>query len=261
MLGLLIANTINLGADLGAVAAGGELLSRGAIHTLWLVVPGAVLIIGMQLFVTYATIFKIFKWLTLALFAYGITAFFAHPPLAAVLRSTFVPHVELTKDLITGLVVVLGTTISPYLFFWQASSEVEELRATGRERQAARRGVKLSELRAARADIVIGMGFSNLIMYFTILTTATVLNANGKTDIQTASQAAEALAPLAGLFAFAVFAVGLIGAGLLAIPILSGSATYALKEVMGFSGSLAAKPRYRPTFYVILALAKRRASR
>ena len=255
VLGLLVANTINLGADLGAVAAGGELLSRGAIHAAWLIVPVALLVIGMQMFATYATIFKIFKWLTLALFAYVITAIFAHPPLLDVLRATFVPHIEISRRFIMALVAVLGTTISPYLFFWQASSEVDELRAAGRTSEAGRRGLKLSELRAARADIVIGMAFSNLVMYFIILTSAAVLHAHGKTDVQTASQAAAALVPLAGPFAFIVFAVGMIGSGLLAIPILSGSAAYALKEFLGLPGRLAAKPRYRPTFYIMLTLA------
>jgi NRAMP (natural resistance-associated macrophage protein)-like metal ion transporter len=256
ILGLLAANTFNVGADLGAVAAGGALLSRGAVRALWLVVPVALLIIVMQVFATYATIFKIFKWLTLALFAYVITAFFAHPALLEVLKATFVPHLERSKGFVMALVAVLGTTISPYLFFWQASSEVDELAAAGATNpEVGRHGLKVAELRAARADVVIGMAFSNLVMYFIILTSAAVLHAHGKTDIQTADQAAAALAPLAGPFAFIVFSVGLIGAGLLAIPILTGSATYAIKEFLGLRGSLASKPQQRPTFYVILTLA------
>ncbi len=255
ILGLLAANTFNVGADLGAVAAGGQLLSRGAVPALWLVVPVAVLIIGMQFFVSYATIFKIFKWLTLALFAYVITAFFAHPPLLQVLKSTIIPHFEFSKDFLMALVAVLGTTLSPYLFFWQASSEVDELTAAGATSEAGRQGLKKSELKAARADILIGMAFSNVVMYFIILTSAAVLHAHGKTDVQTADQAAAALAPLAGPFAFIVFSVGLIGAGLLAIPILSGSACYAAKEFLGLRGNLASKPKYRPTFYAMLALA------
>jgi Mn2+/Fe2+ NRAMP family transporter len=256
ILGLLAANTFNVGADLGAVAAAGSLLSRGALHALWLVVPVALLIIGMQVFATYATIFKIFKWLTLALFAYVITAFFAHPPLLDVVKATVIPHIELSKDFIMALVAVLGTTISPYLFFWQASSEVDELAAAGAAHpRAGHHGLRLSEMRAARTDVLIGMAFSNLVMYFIILTAAAVLHAHGKTDVQTADQAAAALAPLAGPFAFIVFSVGLIGAGLLAIPILTGSATYAIKEFFGFGGSLASKPQDRPTFYVILTLA------
>jgi NRAMP (natural resistance-associated macrophage protein)-like metal ion transporter len=256
ILGLTAANVFNVGADLGAVAAAGSMLSRGTVHALWLVVPVALLIIGLQVFATYATIFKIFKWLTLALFAYVITAFFAHPPLLEVVKATVIPHVELSKDFILALVAVLGTTISPYLFFWQASSEVDELAAAGAtDPQRGRRGLRHTELRAARADVVIGMAFSNLVMYFIILTSAAVLHAHGKTNVQTADQAAAALAPLAGPFAFIVFSVGLIGAGLLAIPILTGSATYAIKEFLGLQGSLASKLRQSPTFYLILTLA------
>src|ERR671935_763852 len=256
VLALLVANLFNLGADLGAVAAGGSLLSGGAIGRLWLIVPVALLIIGMQLFVTYATIFRIFKWLTLALFAYVLTAFFVHPQLAEVLRSTVIPHIEFSRDFVMALVAVLGTTISPYLFFWQASSEVDEMLAAGTTRPVqGRRDLRREELSAARVDIVIGMAFSNLVMYFIILTSAAVLHANGKTDVATAQQAASALAPLAGPFAFVVFSVGLIGTGLLAVPILAGSATYALKEFLGLSGTLASKPKHRPTFYLILVVA------
>jgi Mn2+/Fe2+ NRAMP family transporter len=256
ILGLLAANTFNVGADLGAVAAAGSLLSGGALRALWLVVPVALLIIGMQLFASYATIFKVFKWLTLALFAYVITAFFAHPSLLEVVKATFIPHIEFSKDFVVAVVAVLGTTISPYLFFWQASSEVEELAAAGATNpKSGRRGLRLSELRAARTDVLVGMAFSNLVMYFIILTSAAVLHAHGKTTVQTAEQAAAALAPLAGPFAFIVFSVGLIGAGLLAIPILTGSATYAIKDFFGFGGSLASKPQEQPTFYVILTLA------
>ncbi|TMD21352.1 MAG: divalent metal cation transporter, partial [Chloroflexi bacterium] len=161
-----------------------------------------------------------------------------------------------SKDFVMALVAVLGTTISPYLFFWQASSEVDELAAAGATNpQAGRHGLRLSELRAARTDVLIGMAFSNLVMYFIILTSAAVLHAHSKTGVQTAAEAAAALAPLAGPFAFIVFSVGLIGAGLLAIPILTGSATYAIKEFLGLPGSLASKPQQRPTFYLILTLA------
>jgi NRAMP (natural resistance-associated macrophage protein)-like metal ion transporter len=256
ILGLLGANTFNIGADLGAVAAGGSLLTRGIIPPLWLVIPVAVLVLSLQIFASYGTIFKIFKWLTLALFAYVITAFFAHPNLLEVVKATFIPHIEFSKDFAMALVAVLGTTISPYLFFWQASSEVDEMAAAeSNPLVRRRRSVSAAELRAARVDIVVGMAFSNLVMYFIIMTSAAVLHAHGKTDIQTANQAASALAPLAGPFAFIVFSVGMIGTGLLAIPILAGSAGYALKEFLGLRGDLASKPRYRPTFYVVLAAA------
>jgi len=255
ILALFCANTINVGADLGAVAAGGSLLTRGAIPEIWLVVPVAVLILVMQLFVSYGTIFKTFKWLTLALFAYVLTGILVHPDVLAVLRASVVPHLEFNRDFITALVAIFGTTISPYLFFWQASSEVDEMRAAGKLTEAARRGVKTSELKAARFDILIGMLFSNVVMYFIILTAASVLHAHGKTDVQTADQAAQALAPLAGPFAFVLFAGGMIGTGLLAIPILSGSAAYAVKEFFGIKGALSVKPWYRPTFYGVMALA------
>ena len=255
VLALFAANTINVGADLGAVAAGGSLLTGGWLKQAWLVVPVGLLILGLQFFVSYALIFRIFKWLTIALFAYVLTAFIVHPPLTKVLYATFVPHFEFSKDFITAIVAVLGTTISPYLFFWQASSEVEEMRAAGLASEAQRRGVRQQELRAARTDILIGMLFSNLVMYFIIMVSAAVLHDHGKTNIQSAQEAASALAPIAGPFAFVLFALGMIGTGLLAIPILSGSAAYALKEFLNLPGTLAAKPRYRPTFYAIIALA------
>ncbi len=252
---LFVANTINMGADLGAVAAGGSLLTRGAIRQSWLVVPVAVLVLALQFFATYAMIFKIFKWLTLALFAYVVTGFIVHPDLRQIVAASLIPHMELNKDSIAALVAILGTTLSPYLFFWQASSEVDEMRASGKMTEAARRGVRQSELKAARTDILVGMLFSNLVMYFIIFTTAAVLHAHGKTDIQTADQAAQALAPLAGPWAFVLFAAGMIGTGLLAIPILTASAAYAVKEFFGLKGALADKPWYRPTFYSIMAVA------
>jgi len=251
---LFVANTINVGADLGAVAAGGSLLTKGALHQLWLVAPVAALVLGLQLFATYSVIFKIFKWLTVALFAYVITGLLVHPDARQVVLASVVPHVELSKGFVAALVAIFGTTISPYLFFWQATSEVDEMRAAGKVTEAERRGVTISELKVARADIVIGMFFSNLVMYFIILTTAAVLHAHGKTDIQSADQAAQALAPLAGQWAFVLFALGMIGTGLLAIPILTGSAAYAVKEFLGLKGDLSDKPWYRPTFYAIVAI-------
>jgi Mn2+/Fe2+ NRAMP family transporter len=255
ILALFAANTINVGADLGAIAAGGSMLTRGILPEIWLVVPVAVVILALQLFAGYAVIFKIFKWLTLALFAYVVTGFIVHPALGPLLYASVVPHFSFKADYITALVAIFGTTISPYLFFWQASSEVDEMRAAGMRTEADRRGVKLSELRAARLDIFIGMLFSNVVMYFIIFTTAAVLNAHGKTNIQSADQAAQALAPLAGPFAFVLFAAGMIGTGLLAIPILSGSAAYAVKEFFGLKGALSIQPWFRPTFYGVMVLA------
>lgn len=256
ILALFAANTINIGADLGAVATGGSMLSRGVVPELWLVAPVAALLLAAQLFFSYRLIFNTFKWLTLALFAYIVTGLVAHPDALTLIKATVVPHVELSNAFVTAMVAVLGTTISPYLFFWQASSEVDEMRAFGRHSEAARRGgVKRAELKEARIDILVGMFFSQLVMYFIIFTTATVLHAHGKMNVQTGQQAAAALAPFLGPFAYVAFAIGMIGTGLLAIPILSGSAAYAIKDFLGLHGGLGVKASYRPTFYGILALA------
>ena len=255
ILALFLANTINVGADIGAVAAGGNLLSRGHIPTIWLVVPVALMIGFMQLRLPYAVIFRIFKLLTLALFAYIITAIVAHPPLLDTLRATVVPTIQFNKNFLGIVVAILGTTISPYLFFWQASSEVEEMKAAGAKTEKARRGVNRKELKAARTDVVVGMLFSQVVMYAIILTSGSVIHAAGNTNVQSAAQAAEALRPLAGPFAFVLFSAGMIGTGLLAIPVLTGSAAYAVKEFLGIRGSLAERPLYRPTFYGIILLA------
>jgi NRAMP (natural resistance-associated macrophage protein)-like metal ion transporter len=255
ILAVLVANTINIGADLSAVAAGGSMLTGGRVPPLLLVLPAAAVVVAMQLFLSYRTTFNIFKWLTLALFAYVVTGVMAHPGLLTVLGATLVPHVVPSGEFVLALVAVLGTTISPYLFFWQASAEVDQMRAAGLDSEARRRGVRLGELRAARTDVFVGMLFSQLVMYFIILTSAAVLNAHGKTDVQTAADAAAALRPFLGPLAEVVFALGLIGTGLLAVPILSGSAAYAVKEFFGFKGALGTRPAYRPTFYGIIVLA------
>lgn len=251
---LFVANTINVGADIGAVAAGGALLGRGHVQAIWLVAPVAVLIGVLQLRLPYSVIFRIFKFLTLALFAYIVTAIVVHPALMSTLRATFVPQFQLNKDFLGIVVAILGTTISPYLFFWQASSEVEEMKAAGATTEIERRGVTHTELKAARTDVVVGMLFSQLVMYAIILTSGSVLHTSGN-GVQSAAQAAEALQPLAGPFAFVLFSVGIIGTGLLAIPVLTGSAAYAVKEFLGIRGGLADRPFYRPTFYGIICVA------
>jgi NRAMP (natural resistance-associated macrophage protein)-like metal ion transporter len=258
ILALLVANTINVGADIGAVAAGGQLLTSGGhksggIPAIWLVVPVTVLLLVLQFRVTYSLIFRLFKFLTLALFTYVVGAFIAHPQLLELLKATVIPHLELNTPFITALVAILGTTISPYLFFWQASSEVDEMKAAGGATEKQRRGISRKELRAARTDVVVGMAFSQIVMFSIILTTAAVLNAHGITNIQTAQDAAEALKQVAGPFAFVLFSLGIIGTGLLAIPILAASGAYAVKEFFGVRGGLADKARYRPFFYAVLA--------
>lgn len=252
VLALLIANTINIGADLGAVAAAGSMLTGDKIPAIWLIVPVAAAILFAQVYLTYTLIFKIFKWLTLALFAYVLAAFLSNPNWKDVAIATLVPHIEFSQDFMLAIVAVLGTTISPYLFFWQAASEVEEKKAAGQITRRERHGATGKELAAARIDIAIGMFFSQIVMYFIILTTSATLNAHGVTNIESAPAAAAALQPIAGDFAFILFAAGLIGTGMLAIPILAGSAAYALKDLVGMPGSLAIQARYAPTFYAVI---------
>ncbi len=252
---VLCANTINVGADLGAVAAGGSMLTGNHVPPGWLVLPAALLIGFMQLRLTYSIIFRCFKYLTLALFAYVITVVIVHPNLLQTVESTFIPHFELNRTFIGIVVAILGTTISPYLFFWQASSEVDEMKAAGATTEQERQGTSRKELRAARIDVAVGMLFSQLVMYCIILASGTVLHTSGHTGIATAQQAAQALKPLAGPLASVLFAVGMIGTGLLAIPVLTASAAYAVKEFFGFRGSLSETPRSRPTFYGLIVIA------
>jgi NRAMP (natural resistance-associated macrophage protein)-like metal ion transporter len=255
ILALFLANTINVGADLGAVAAAGALLSRGHVSAVWLIPPIAVVILLLQYELSYKVIFRLFKYLTIVLFAYVATVIVSHPPLLQTIESTVIPHIEFSSGFIGIIVAILGTTISPYLFFWQASSEVDAMRSKGLTTEVSRRGVSRRALKDARLDVLVGMAFSQLVMYSIILTGAAVLHASGKTNIATAAQAAQALQPVAGPFAFVLFSVGIIGTGLLAVPILSGSAAYAVKEFFGMRGSLADKARSRPAFYAVLTLA------
>ena len=253
--GLFAANTVNVGADLGAVAAAGGLLSGGHIRPAWLVVPVALVIGLMQLRLAYSTIFRTFKFLTLALFAYVITVVAIHPSPLHTLEAAVVPRLELNRAFLGIVVAILGTTISPYLFFSQASTEVEEMKAAGQRTEHQRRGTSRRELRAARIDVVVGMLFSQLVMFSIILASGSVLHHPGHDTIQTAQQAAEALRPVAGPLAFVLFSVGMVGTGMLAVPVLTGSAAYAVKEFFGFRGSLAERPLFRPTFYGLIVLA------
>ncbi len=249
---LVVANVFNIGADLSGMAAATELVT--GIRAAYWVPLYALLIIALLFLASYRLIARIFKWLTLALFAYVVTAFLSRPDWGAVLAATLVPHVEWTSAFLATLVGILGTTISPYLFFWQSSQEVEEERAEGRVTVSQREGATDKELRAARADVLTGMAFSNLVMYFIILTTAATLHAHGKTDIKTAQEAAEALRPLAGNGAYWLFTLGIIGTGMLAVPTLAGSAAYAVAEAEAWRGvTLEARPRVSPRFYAIIA--------
>jgi NRAMP (natural resistance-associated macrophage protein)-like metal ion transporter len=250
---VIIANVFNIGADLGGMADCMQMLT-GTSAFKWTPIF-AILIAALLFWTSYRTMANVFKWLTLALFAYFITAFLAHPDWSAVARATFVPHVEWTQSYLAVLVGLFGTTISPYLFFWQASQEVEEDRDHGKTTVAARRGATNDELRAARTDVVTGMLLSNLVMYFLILTTAATLHVHGMQQIQTAKQAAEALRPLAGNAAYLLFTVGIVGTGMLAIPVLAGSCAYALADAARWrAASLNAKPKKVPRFYAAIAI-------
>jgi NRAMP (natural resistance-associated macrophage protein)-like metal ion transporter len=250
---LVVANVINIGADLGGMAAVSEMVT-GVKAVFWTPLYAG-FIVSLLFWSSYRQIARIFKWLTLVLFSYVVTAFLAHADWWAVLRATVVPHVEWSNGFLAILVGILGTTISPYLFFWQAAQEVEEDRAAGRRTVRQRRGATDDELRRARTDVVAGMFFSNLVMYFIILTTAATLHAGGHTTIATARQAAEALRPLAGEWAYWLFALGLIGTGMLGVPVLAGSCAYAVAEAEIWRGSLEDTPRLARRFYAVVAVA------
>jgi NRAMP (natural resistance-associated macrophage protein)-like metal ion transporter len=251
---VIVANVFNIGADLGGMADAMQMIT-GIPAYFWTPFFAA-LITGLLFWTSYRTMARVFKWLTLVLLAYVITAFLAHPDWAAVVRATFIPHIEWTKDYIAVLVGLLGTTISPYLFFWQAAQEVEEDRDHGKTTVAQRRGSTNRELRIAMKDVVTGMLLSNVVMYFIILTTATTLNAHGMKNIETAKQAAEALRPLAGKGAYWLFTLGLIGTGMLAVPVLAGSCAYAIAEGAKWrSASLNVKPQLARKFYAVIAIA------
>ena len=251
---LLVANVINLGADLGAMGAVLALLLPGPV--LIYTAAFGVLCVVLEVFLSYDRYASILKWTTLSLFAYVGVVFVVDVPVGEALRALVVPSFTFDQEHAMALVAVFGTTISPYLFFWQAGQEVEEqhrrhikpLHVTPRSRADL-------ELRRIRMDTLVGMGFSHLVALFIIIATAATLHANGVRDIESAAQAAEALRPIAGDLAFALFAVGIIGTGLLAVPILAGSAAYAVSETFGWTEGLDRKPREAKAFYGVIALA------
>lgn len=248
---VIVANTFNVGADFSGMAASANMVV-GLPVLLWVFFFGVLLLVA-QIYFSYRLLSQIFKWLTLALFAYVLTAFIVHPNWLDVLKHTLVPEFHLSGHWITTLVGVLGTTISPYLFFWQSSLMVEEEKEIGRTTIKARKGATPQEIVDAHADVNTGMVFSNMVMFFIITTTAVTLFAHGKHDIATAQDAAQALRPLAGDFAYLLFAVGMIGTGMLAIPVLAGSSAYVAAEMLRFRTGLNEKPKRAPRFYAILA--------
>ena len=251
---LVVANTINLGADLGAMAAALRLLVEGPMVVY--IAGFAVAIALAEIFIRYSRYAAVLRWLTLSLFAYVGTVFVVGVPWPTVAKNLMLPHINFSGDYFTVVVAVFGTTISPYLFFWQAGEEVEDQK----EDSLAKPLIKAPEqapvqMARMRIDTLVGMGFSNLIALFIMLTTAATLNAHGITDIQTSSQAAEALRPIAGRFAFTIFALGIIGTGLLAVPVLAGSAAYAVGESLGWRVGLAQRPGRARAFYGVIAAA------
>jgi len=245
---LLVANIINLGADLGAMGDALRLLVGGSTGVY--VVVFAVLCTALEIFLRYKRYVKILKWLTLSLFAYVATVLIVAVPWGEVLYRTLVPSLIWQQDYVVVIVAVLGTTISPYLFFWQASEEAEDERVNPEEHPLTEVPDEApGQIRRIEIDTYLGMGLSNLIALCIIITTAATLHLHGITDIQTSEQAALALRPIAGEFAFAVFACGIVGTGLLAIPVLAGSAAYGLAEAMEWPTGLARLPRDAKAFY------------
>ncbi len=250
---LLIANVINLGADLGAMAAALALLLPGPA-LLYTFLFGMVSVV-LEVFIAYGRYARVLKWATLSLFSYVAVVFVVDVPWGEALRSTLVPQFTFDKPHAMALVAIFGTTISPYLFFWQAGQEVEEQhRRHIKPLCISPRGAG-AELARIRTDTLVGMGFSHLVAFFIIVATAATLHANGITGIASAAQAAEALRPIAGDLAFALFAIGVIGTGMLAVPILAGSAAYAVSEAFGWTEGLDRKPREAKAFYGVIAAA------
>ncbi|HVX42129.1 MAG TPA: Nramp family divalent metal transporter [Gemmatimonadaceae bacterium] len=250
---LLVGNTVNIAADLGGMAAAAALMT--GVRAIWFVPAFTALILALLIYSSYERMTRVLKWLTLALFSYVLAGFIAHPSSAGILAGTFVPKVSWSRDYLLAFVAILGTTISPYLFFWQASLNAEQdalirQRLIGRPRRAIQR-----ELRAATRDVNAGMFFSNAIMYFIIVTAAATLHRAGISNIDTADQAAQALKPLAGPAAALLFTAGLVGTGMLGVPVLAGSAAYAIAEAAAWRAGMDEKVHSARQFYGVIAVA------
>jgi NRAMP (natural resistance-associated macrophage protein)-like metal ion transporter len=250
---LMIANTINIGADIAAMGEAMHLVIGGPAH-LYSIGFGLICLL-LQVFLSYKTYVRYLKWLTLALLSYVAVVFTLNIDWLSVLKESLVPDIGLDHDTITIVVAVLGTTISPYLFFWQAAQEMEDLRANGARNGMATGDIAQRHLRRIRWDSAIGMAFSNLVAFFIILSTAATLHGAGITKIETSAQAAEALRPLAGNLAFLLFSLGIVGTGMLAVPVLAGSAAYAVTETLDWKSGLDKKLHEAKGFYAIVAIA------
>ncbi len=248
----------NICARLGQVAGCGLAGILKEHYPRWVLYPAVALVVVANIVnvgARYRLIERVFKYLTIALLAYVIDAVLVNPPVGETIRATIVPTISTDHGYLATLVAILGTTISPYLFFWQTSQEVEEERAAGRKTRKQRRGASRFELRIATIDVTVGMWVSNLIMYFIILSTALTLHASGKTDISTGADAAQALRPVAGDLAGLIFAIGMIGTGLLAVPVLAGASAYAVSETFGWRDGLDEDWQRARPFYGIVAIA------
>jgi NRAMP (natural resistance-associated macrophage protein)-like metal ion transporter len=247
---VIVANTFNLGADIGGMAAATRLVVPVPVDAL-VFLFGIAILVG-QAWMPYATLARVFKWLTLSLFAYVVTAFITHPPWLHVLEQFAVPQIHFSSLWLSTMVGVLGTTITPYLFYWQSSLMVEEDKAAGKATLAARRGTDPGSVRNMHADVNAGMIFSNIVAFFIIVTTASTLGAAGRHDIATAQQAAQALRPLAGPFAELLFALGMVGTGILAVPVLATSSAYVAAQTFRFREGLSEPVQRAPRFYTIM---------
>ena len=251
---LVAANTINLGADLGAMAAALQLLVGGP--SLLYVAGFAAIIVLLEIFVRYSRYVSVLKWLTVSLFAYVGVAFVVHVPWAQVGHHLILPQLSLKAEYLTVVVAILGTTISPYLFFWQAEEEVEEVKERDGAKPLVRDPASAEpEFERIRIDTYLGMFFSNAVALFIVITTAATLHAHGITNIQTSAQAAEALRPIAGHFVFLVFGLGIIGTGMLAVPVLAGSSAYAMGEAFGWHVGLSRTFTRARSFYLTIVAA------
>lgn len=248
---LLLANVVNLGADLSAMGAVMEMLVGGPVvaYTLGF----GLICLFLEIFLNYRQYAAVLKFTTLSLFAYVAVVLTVHLPWSEALRGVFIPHIEWTTGFATGFVAILGTTISPYLFFWQAGQEIEEEKRTHSKPLYVTPKRAGPEMARIRQDTLIGMIFSNIVSIFIVWAAAATLHEHGITTIDTAAQAAEALRPVAGRFAFLLFALGIIGTGLLAVPVLAGSAAYAVAEMLGRPASLDSKPLKARLFYGTIA--------
>ncbi|GIW61408.1 MAG: iron transporter [Patescibacteria group bacterium] len=252
---LLFANTINIGANLGAMASVAEMLF-GIPFIVWILVMTVITLL-LEIFVSYRIYASFLKYLAFSIFSYIVAGFTIKQDWSAIFAATFVPSINLSREYLFNIVAVLGTTISPYLFFWQAGEEVEEEVETGKLRSmgVGIPHINMRSIKAMRQDTALGMFFSQLISFFIIVTTASTLYQNGINNVETAVQAAEALKPIAGDFAYLLFAIGIIGTGLLSVPVLAGSASYALSEAFGWKEGLYRKFTQAHGFYGVITVA------